>query len=59
MLYHTDRRRMTAAESRDQHKNCGKDFDPVMICSECGEPLRAREVHPHAGPGAPEPAAAG
>jgi hypothetical protein len=21
-----------------QHKNCGKMFDPVMVCSECGEP---------------------
>ena len=40
-----------------QHKKCGKDFDPVMICSECGEPLLAREVHTHAGPGAEKPAA--
>ena len=22
-----------------QHKNCGHMFDPVMVCSECGEPL--------------------
>jgi hypothetical protein len=29
-----------------------------MICSECGEPLKAKEVHTHAGPGAAEPAAA-
>lgn len=35
-----------------EHKNCGKVFDPVMVCSECGEPLRAREVHTHPGPGA-------
>ena len=35
-----------------QHKNCGKMFDPVMVCSECGEPLLAKEVHVHSGPGA-------
>ena len=22
-----------------EHKNCEKMFDPVMVCSECGEPL--------------------
>jgi DNA-binding HxlR family transcriptional regulator len=37
-----------------QHKRCGKMFDPVMICSACGEPLSAREVHVHVGPGASE-----
>lgn len=36
-----------------QHKTCGKFFEPVMICSECGEPLHAKEVHTHPGPGAP------
>jgi DNA-binding HxlR family transcriptional regulator len=36
------------------HKKCGKQFDPVMVCSECGEPIIAREVHVHAGPGAAE-----
>ena len=35
-----------------QHKTCGKFFDPVMVCSECGEPLKAKEVHTHPGPGA-------
>jgi DNA-binding HxlR family transcriptional regulator len=35
-----------------QHKACGKFFDPVMVCSECGEPLRAKEVVTHKGPGA-------
>lgn len=35
-----------------RHNRCGKDFDPVMVCSECGEPLVAREVHVHPGPGA-------
>lgn len=34
-----------------QHKTCGKVFDPVLVCSECGEPLDAREVHVHPGPG--------
>ncbi len=38
-----------------QHRNCGKDFDPVMVCSECGEPLSAKEVHTHPGPGARGP----
>lgn len=41
-----------------QHKNCGKMFDPVLVCSECGEPLHAKEVHVHSGPGAPASAAA-
>jgi DNA-binding HxlR family transcriptional regulator len=36
-----------------EHKSCGKLFDPVMICSECGEPIQARQVHVRAGPGAP------
>ena len=35
-----------------EHKTCGKLFDPVMVCSECGEPLSAKEVHVHPGPGA-------
>lgn len=35
-----------------EHKHCGKMFDPLMVCSECGEPIRAKEVHVHAGPGA-------
>jgi DNA-binding HxlR family transcriptional regulator len=35
-----------------QHKTCGHMFDPVMICSECGEPLTAKAVHVHPGPGA-------
>jgi len=26
----------------------------VMVCSECGEPLHAKEVHTHPGPGAPK-----
>jgi DNA-binding HxlR family transcriptional regulator len=37
-----------------EHKPCGKLFDPVMTCCECGQPLSAREVHVHLGPGADE-----
>ena len=37
-----------------EHKNCGKMFDPVMVCSECGEPLSAKDVHVHMGPGTTE-----
>ena len=32
-----------------------KDFDPVMVCSECGEPVVAKQVHVHRGPGAKSP----
>lgn len=35
-----------------EHKTCGRVFDPVLVCSECGEPLLAKEVHTHLGPGA-------
>ena len=35
-----------------RHTSCGKTFDPVMICSECGEALNPRQVHVHRGPGA-------
>jgi len=35
-----------------EHKGCGKMFDPVMVCSECGEPIQAKQVHVHVGPGA-------
>ena len=38
-----------------RHLGCGKDFDPVMICSACGEPLDPRRVHAHQGPGAKSP----
>jgi hypothetical protein len=31
----------------------------VMICSECGEPVHAKEVHTHPGPGAAKAAGAG
>src|SRR5271170_158147 len=34
------------------HGLCGNNFDPVMVCSECGEPVVARQVRVHPGPGA-------
>jgi HxlR-like helix-turn-helix len=37
-----------------EHQKCHKHFNPVMVCSECGEPLQAKEVHVHPGPGARE-----
>lgn len=33
------------------HKTCGKVFTPIMVCSECREPITARDVTPMAGPG--------
>ena len=38
-----------------QHVSCGKTFDPVMTCSQCGEPLSPKQVHVHRGPGAASP----
>jgi DNA-binding HxlR family transcriptional regulator len=35
-----------------RHRKCGHLFDPVMTCSECGEPLDPRDVEPEPGPGA-------
>ena len=34
------------------HKDCGHAFDPMLVCSECHEPLDPRAVHVHSGPGA-------
>ena len=36
------------------HDLCGKDFDPVMVCSQCAEPVLARQVRVRPGPGAAE-----
>lgn len=33
------------------HQTCGHRFTPTMVCSECHEPVHAREVTPVAGPG--------
>ena len=35
-----------------QHVNCGHVCDPLMVCSECSEELKAREVKVLLGPGA-------
>jgi DNA-binding HxlR family transcriptional regulator len=34
-----------------RHRTCGHDFAPVSVCSECGEPLAARDVEVRPGPG--------
>jgi len=33
------------------HQKCGHKFRPVTVCSECHEPLDAREITPVIGPG--------
>jgi DNA-binding HxlR family transcriptional regulator len=35
-----------------RHKACGHFFDPVLTCSQCGAPIRAKDVEVYAGPGA-------
>jgi DNA-binding HxlR family transcriptional regulator len=35
-----------------EHLTCGHIFDPVMVCSECGEEVAPRQVRPVPGPGA-------
>lgn len=35
-----------------RHRACGCDFTPVTTCSECGEPVAARDVDVRPGPGA-------
>lgn len=37
------------------HTACSHPFDPVMVCSECREPLDPREVRTSLGPGARNP----
>jgi DNA-binding HxlR family transcriptional regulator len=34
-----------------RHRACGCDFTPVMTCSECNEPIGARDVEVRPGPG--------
>jgi DNA-binding HxlR family transcriptional regulator len=41
-----------------RHNLCGHVADPLLVCSHCREPLRAREVTPERGPGAQRAAAA-
>lgn len=33
------------------HKDCGKQFSPTLVCSECEEPIHAKSVTPSIGPG--------
>jgi DNA-binding HxlR family transcriptional regulator len=35
-----------------EHLTCGKPTTPTMTCSECGEPVLARDMRPLPGPGA-------
>ncbi|WP_410211030.1 winged helix-turn-helix transcriptional regulator [Aquirhabdus sp.] len=35
------------------HQQCGYKFTPTMVCSECGEPVHAKNVTPMIGPGFP------
>jgi DNA-binding HxlR family transcriptional regulator len=35
-----------------EHKACGAETRPQFVCSECGEPLGARDVRAKVGPGA-------
>jgi DNA-binding HxlR family transcriptional regulator len=37
------------------HKSCGHATEATMVCSECGEPMGARDVRGVPGPGAVEP----
>lgn len=42
---------------RHRHKSCGHDFRSVLCCSECGEPVSARDIAVHvSGKPGPEPA---
>jgi DNA-binding HxlR family transcriptional regulator len=35
-----------------RHRTCGEISEPLMVCSECGEEVHAREMQPMPGPGA-------
>jgi DNA-binding HxlR family transcriptional regulator len=36
-----------------RHLACGREFAPLLVCSECRGPLDPHEVRPFPGPGAP------
>ena len=36
-----------------RHKACGHDMSAKVVCSECGEPIQARDVRARLGPGYP------
>ncbi len=44
--------RCSRAPDASRAQELGKMFDPLMVCSDCGEPLAAKGVHVHPGPGA-------
>ncbi len=35
-----------------EHRGCGKQTRPTLVCSECGEPIGARDMRAKRGPGA-------
>jgi DNA-binding HxlR family transcriptional regulator len=35
-----------------EHKSCGHETRPELVCSYCGEPVQARRMKAHVGPGA-------
>jgi hypothetical protein len=37
---------------RLEHRTCGQVTTPRLVCSECGEEIRPREMEPLPGPGA-------
>ncbi len=54
-LVHWGDMHMAAEEGRPllhRHRGCGCDFDPVLVCSVCAEPVTARDVETRPGPGA-------
>jgi DNA-binding HxlR family transcriptional regulator len=40
-----------------RHATCGRDTTAMVVCSECGEPIRAKDMRPRLGPGYPPGAA--
>ena len=36
-----------------QHRSCGHDLEAEVVCSQCGEPVRLRDVTSRLGPGYP------
>jgi DNA-binding HxlR family transcriptional regulator len=46
-----DRYKSEAAPVRLVHESCGHEADPKLVCSHCGEELRARDVRAEPGPG--------
>lgn len=34
-----------------KHQTCGQTMQPILTCSECGEPIDPRQIRPSVGPG--------